>query len=48
MKKTLSSLSLFSAKIDRRHVQIFLAVLTLALLALGAGAPAADGGVGGF
>jgi hypothetical protein len=48
MKKTLSRISLFSSKINRRKLQIFLALLTLALLALGAGAPGMDGGVGGI
>ena len=47
MKKTLSKISLLSSKINRRQVQIFLALITLALLALGAGAPGMDGGVGG-
>jgi hypothetical protein len=48
MNKTLSKISLLSGKINRRQVQIFLALITLALLALGAGAPGVDGGVGGI
>jgi len=48
MKKMFSKISLFSSQINRRQLQVFLALLTLALLALGAGAPGMDGGVGGF
>ena len=48
MKKFFSHISLFSSKINRRQVQVFLVLLTLALLALGAGAPGVDGGTGGF
>ena len=48
MKKSISKLSLFSSKIDRRQVQVLLALVTLALLVLGAGAPAVSGGVGGW
>jgi hypothetical protein len=32
-------------QVDRRHIQLALLVLTLALFVLGAGAPSADGGV---
>jgi hypothetical protein len=48
MKKTISKISLFSSKISRRQLQVVLALVTLALLVLGAGAPGMDGGVGGF
>jgi len=48
MKKSISKLTLFSSKINRRQVQVLLALVTLALLVLGAGAPAVDGGVGGW
>lgn len=48
MKQLFSHISRFASRIDRRQVQVFLALLTLALLALGAGAPAADGGAGGW
>lgn len=48
MKKTISKISLFSSKINRRQLQVVLALVTLALLVLGAGAPGMDGGVGGF
>jgi hypothetical protein len=48
MKKLLTKVSLSAGKIDRRHIQIFLTLLVLALLVLGAGAPGVDGGTGGF
>lgn len=48
MKKSISKISLFSSKITRRQLQIVLALLTLAMLVLGAGAPGMDGGVGGW
>ena len=48
MKNTFSKISLFSSKISRRQLQVVLALVTLALLVLGAGAPGMDGGVGGF
>ena len=47
MEKILFRVSLFSYKINRRHLQIFLALITLVLLVLGAGAPSADG-TGGY
>jgi hypothetical protein len=34
------------SKIDRRHIQLLLAILSLGLFALGAGAPAHGGDVG--
>jgi hypothetical protein len=48
MNKLLNKLSLSAVKIDRRHIQIFLTLLVLGLLVLGAGAPGVDGGTGGF
>ena len=48
MKKSIAKISLFSSKINRRQVQVLLALLTLALLVLGAGAPGVDGGSGGW
>ena len=48
MKKILSNISLFTAKVDRRQVQMVLILVTLALLVLGAGAPGCDGDVGGW
>jgi hypothetical protein len=44
MKNNTRKLSLFLGQVDRRHVRLGLAVLTLALFVLGAGAPAIDGG----
>ncbi len=34
----------FAFKLDKKHLQLGLAVLTLILFVLGAGAPGADGG----
>ncbi len=48
MKKIIQKLSLSAGKIDRRHVQILLALVILSLLVLGAGAPGVDGGSGGW
>jgi len=48
MKKIIQKLSLSAGKIDRRHIQILIALVILSLLALGAGAPGVDGGGGGF
>ncbi len=38
---------LILTKLDRRHVQLFVLILTLILLILGAGAPGAGGDVSG-
>ena len=48
MKKIIQKLSLSAGKIDRRHVQILLALVILSLLVLGAGAPGVGGGSGGW
>lgn len=48
MKKMIQKLTLSSGKIDRRHVQILLALVVLTMLVLGAGAPGMDGGTGGW
>ncbi|MFV1950052.1 MAG: hypothetical protein ACC633_09025 [Anaerolineales bacterium] len=48
MKKIIRNLSLSAGKINRRHVQIILALVILSLLVLGAGAPGVDGGPGGW
>jgi len=48
MKKLTQKLSLSAVKIERRHIQIFLTLLVLSMLVLGAGAPAIDGGSGGW
>jgi len=44
MRHNVRNLSLYLGKLDRRHVRLGLAVLTLALFVLGAGAPAIGGG----
>jgi hypothetical protein len=43
MKKQFARLSLALSKINRQHIQLVLAVMALAMLVLGAGAPD-DGG----
>jgi hypothetical protein len=43
MKNNLAHFALLSSKINRQHIQIFFAVLALAMLVLGIGAPG-DGG----
>jgi len=48
MKKMIQKLTLSSVKIERRHVQILLALAILSMLVLGAGAPGMDGGSGGW
>jgi hypothetical protein len=45
MNTRLSQVRLFFQRIDRRHVQFAFFLLTLALFALGAGAPE-EGGIG--
>lgn len=45
MKTQISKLFVFTRKIDRQHIQVVFALLTLVLFVLGAGAPG-DGGVG--
>ena len=47
MNKTIQKLTLSLSKIDRRHLQLMLVLLTLGLLVIGAGAPAVSGGAGG-
>ena len=44
MKHIIYSIALLSGKIDRRHVQLALVILTISLFALGAGAPTDGGG----
>jgi len=48
MKNLFQKFSLSTGKINRRHIQTFLVLLTLSMLVLGAGAPGVDGGIGGF
>ncbi len=47
MKNIIQKLTVSAFKLDRRHIQILIALVTLSLLVLGAGAPAIDGGSGG-
>ena len=44
MKNKLTQLLTISPKISRTHVQMIFAILALAMLVLGAGAPAVGGG----
>ncbi len=48
MKNLLQKLSLSSAKIEKRHIQILMALVVLSLLVLGAGAPGCSSGGGGW
>lgn len=47
MRNNVQDLKLALGRLNRRHIQLGLAVLTLVLFVLGAGAPAMGGGVGG-
>jgi len=51
MKRSISEIILIVGKIDRRHVQLALLILSLCLLVIGTGAPGGagggDGGSGG-
>jgi hypothetical protein len=44
MSREIRNLKLFAGQLDRRRVRLGLAVLTLALFVLGAGAPVIGGG----
>jgi hypothetical protein len=44
MKQSFRNVRLGWARLDRRHIRLGLAVLTLALFVLGAGAPGMPGG----
>lgn len=44
MKRSIRDLGLTLGRLEGRHVKLGLAVLTLAVFVLGAGAPAIDGG----
>lgn len=46
MQHIMRSVNLALRQVDRRYVRLGLAVLTLALFVLGAGAPGASGGGG--
>ena len=44
MKNTFFQLSISLSKIQKHHIQLFIVLLTLAMLVLGAGAPESGGG----
>jgi hypothetical protein len=46
MKKLTFQLGLSLSKVQKHHLQLFLLVLTLVMLVLGAGAPVDGGGIG--
>ncbi len=45
MKNKFAHLALFTSKINRQHVQLILAILALAMLAIGVGAPEGSGSI---
>jgi hypothetical protein len=47
MKHTFNNLVWYAGRIDRRHIQLFLLILSLSLLVIGAGAPGGPGDPGG-
>ncbi len=48
MQNLLQKMTLSAGKIEKRHIQILMALVVLSLLVLGAGAPGVGGGPGGF
>lgn len=46
MNTKLAELAIFTNSINRRHIQVFFAVLALTMLVLGVGAPSDGGGAG--
>ena len=46
MNKKLARFTLFASKINRQHVQLVFAILALAMLVLGIGAPSGGGSAG--
>lgn len=46
MKKNLTDIVVRASRIDRRHVQLVLVIVSLAMLVLGIGAPMDGGGPG--
>jgi hypothetical protein len=46
MKNIIRDINASICRVDRRHVQLAVLILSLTLFVLGAGAPDADGGVG--
>jgi hypothetical protein len=47
MNAKLAQFSIFASRINRQHIQVVLAVMALAMLVLGVGAPSDGGGVHG-
>lgn len=43
MKNQLTQIALLTSKINRQHIQFFFAILALAMLVLGIGAPSDSG-----
>jgi hypothetical protein len=48
MKRIFQNTQLFISRMDRRHLQLLMLLLTLSLFVLGAGAPTASSGPGGM
>ncbi len=48
MKHIMQVTKMSLGQIDRRYIQLALLILSLSLFVLGAGAPGAPGGIGGF
>jgi hypothetical protein len=46
MNNKIARFALFTSKINRQHVQLAFAILALAMLVLGVGAPSAGSGAG--
>ena len=46
MTKTRNKITYIASRVNRRHIQFFLAVLYLTLFVLGAGAPGAENDIG--
>jgi hypothetical protein len=46
MKNQIARFALSLSKVNRQHIQLAMVVLTLAMLVVGAGAPADGGGTG--
>ncbi len=46
MNQKFAPVAVFASKINRQHIQILLALLALAMLVLGVGAPSDGGGPG--
>lgn len=44
MNKKLAPIAIFASKIDRQHIQILMALIALAMLVVGVGAPSDGGG----